>query len=99
MPEILITDIAKNDLLEAWLFIAKDNLNSADQVLDTINLEFDFLSLNPLTGRSRPELGKSIRSWPSKTAYIIFYQIENINVIILRVLHHARDIKNLNIKI
>lgn len=30
---------AENDLLEAWLYVAKDSMSSADKMLDQINAE------------------------------------------------------------
>jgi hypothetical protein len=34
MLRLVITERARADLLEAWLYIAEDNLAAADQVLD-----------------------------------------------------------------
>lgn len=46
-------------------------------------------------GRSRPELAAGIRSWPTSTAYILFYVVRETNLTVVRVLHHARDIRQL----
>lgn len=89
------SDSAKNDLLEAWLFIAKDSIHAADEVLDRIDREVNTLSKQPYMGRSRPELGFNIRSWPTSTSYILFYQPELDGITIVRVLHHATKITQL----
>ena len=60
-------------------------------MLDTIECEAGMLSLQPLMGRSRPELGDSVRSWPTSTHYILFYLPDDQGITVLRVLHHARD--------
>jgi plasmid stabilization system protein ParE len=43
-------------------------------------------------GRVRPELADELRSFPTRTPYIIFYVAEAKGLLIVRVLHHARDI-------
>ena len=53
--------------LEAWLFIAEENLAAADRLLDQIKRETQTLLLQPLMGRARPELATDVRSWPTST--------------------------------
>lgn len=90
MATINFTQSAQTDLLEAWLFIAEENLNAADRVLDTIEQEAKVL---PLMGRTRPDLTEDIRSWPTSTSYILFYVAEADGITVIRVLHHARDVQ------
>ena len=93
MPRLVFTERAQADLLEAWLYIAEDNLAAADKVLDTLEHEATLLLLQPLMGRARPELGSAVRSWPSSTPYLLFYEVDDMELTVLRVLHHARDIR------
>jgi len=93
---VLFAQSAQTDLLEAWLFIAEENMAAADRVLDTIEQEAATLSLQPKMGRTRPELGKNVRSWPSSTAYILYYVVSSSGLTVLRVLHHARDVGQLS---
>ena len=93
MSKVRFAQSAQTDLLEAWLFIAEDNLSAADQVLDNIEREANMLATQPLMGRTRPELADGVRSWPTSTAYILFYLVDKKGVVVIRVLHHARDIK------
>ena len=72
MPRLVFTERAQADLLEAWLYIAEDNLAAADKVLDKLEQEATLLLLQPLMGRARPELGSAVRSWPSSTPYLFF---------------------------
>ena len=96
MSRVLFSESAKADLLEAWLFIAEANIDAADGVVDEIHQEAQTLSLQPLMGRARPELADGVRSWPTSTRYILFYVPSEDGVIVLRVLHHARDIQNVS---
>ncbi len=75
MLQLVFTERARADLLEAWLYIAEDNLSAADRILETIDQEAKALLNQPLMGRSRPELGSQMRSWPTSTPYILFYEV------------------------
>jgi plasmid stabilization system protein ParE len=79
--------------LEAWLYTAEDNLAAAERVLDTLEQGSKVLLMQPLMGRARPELGSQVRSWPSATPYLLFYEVDDADLTVLRVLHHARDVK------
>jgi len=96
MTRVLFAQSAQTDLLEAWLFIAEEDMTAADRVLDTIEQEAATLSLQPKMGRARPELGKDVRSWPTSTAYILYYVVNGPGLTVLRVLHHARDVGQLS---
>ena len=93
MPLLVFTERAQADLLEAWLYIAGDNLAAADRVLDSLEQEAKVLLLQTLMGRARPELGSAVRSWPTSTPYVLFYEVDGTELTVLRVLHHARDIR------
>ena len=84
---------AQTDLLEAWLYIAEENLSAADRVLDTIEQEARILATQPWMGRLRPDLVEAIRSWPTSTSYTLFYLAEADGITVVRVLHHARDVQ------
>ena len=86
------TDSAEIDLLEAWLFIAEDNPQAADRMVDTIDREARHLLAHPRMGRERLELADGLRSWPTTTPYILFYFLDAAGIVIARVLHHARDL-------
>jgi plasmid stabilization system protein ParE len=96
MARVNFTQSAQADLLEAWLFIAEEHPAAADQILETIANEAETLSTQPLMGRARPELAVGVRSWPTSTRYILFYLADNYGVTVLRVLHHARDVRRID---
>lgn len=92
MSRIRYTNSAETDLLALWLAIAEDNLVAADESLDSIQSTVSLLATQPEMGRVRPELADGLRSFPTRTAYIIFYVPDEDGLLIVRVLHHARDI-------
>jgi toxin ParE1/3/4 len=90
MKHFRVSDVARSDLDEIWLYIARDNLEVADKFIHAIVSRFPKLPAMPLIGRQREELLPRLRSFPV-SCYVIFYRpIEN-GVEIVRVLHGARD--------
>ena len=92
MPRIRFTSLAESDLLELWLTIAEENFVAADESLDAVQATVVLLGTQPEMGRARPELANGLRSFPTRTPYIIFYLPEDDGLLVVRVLHHARDI-------
>ncbi|MDO8989003.1 MAG: type II toxin-antitoxin system RelE/ParE family toxin [Sideroxyarcus sp.] len=92
MPPIRFTQSAETDLLELWVTIAEENLTAADEVLDVIQATATLLCTQPEMGRERPELAEGLRSLPTRTPYLIFYLPDDNGLLVVRVLHHARDI-------
>ena len=83
---------AENDLLETWLYIAAENVDAADRLLDLIESDTRMLLAQPKIGRTRDELAVGLRSWPTSTPYILFYFADDNGITIARGLHHARDL-------
>jgi len=83
---------AENDLLEAWLYIAEDNIDAADRLVDRIDAEARNLLSQPRMGRACDELAPGLRSWPTSTPYILFCFADDQGITVARVLHHARDV-------
>jgi plasmid stabilization system protein ParE len=92
MSRIRFTNSAEADLLELWLTIAEENLVAADESLDSIHATVSALGSQLEMGRARPELADGLRSFPTRTQYIIFYLPDADGLLVVRVLHHARDI-------
>ena len=99
MNLVHLTQSAQTDLLEAWTYIAEENIDAADGVLDAIEREATLLATQPMMGRSRDELVRGVRSWPTSTPYVLFYEAGPQGILILRVLHHARDIQATNFSV
>ncbi|MEX0958163.1 MAG: type II toxin-antitoxin system RelE/ParE family toxin [Burkholderiales bacterium] len=92
MTPIRFARSAETDLLEAWLSIAEENPLAADRVIDVIFATASALTAQPRMGRERPELASGLRSFPTSTNYILYYTTDDEGVLIVRVLHRARDI-------
>jgi toxin ParE1/3/4 len=75
-----------------WLNIAEENQVVADESLDVIQAEVSLLATQPEMEIARPELADGLRSIPTRTPYIIFYVANEEGLLVVRVLHHSRDI-------
>ncbi len=91
MIQLRIADRAQEDLLDIWLYAARDRLRAADQLLKRLETSFGRLLGHPKIGRRRPELGSEIRS-PAVGSNVIFYRATPAAVEIIRVLHGSRDL-------
>ena len=94
MAEVLVTPQAEADLQEIWLIIAVDNPTAADRLLRRISKKLDFLGEFPEMGSPRPELTASARILVEGN-YVILYEPSGESVVIVRVLHGARDLSDL----
>lgn len=89
--------LAEVDLLDHLDYIADDNPDAALRFVEAIEKACERLAEMPNIGRIRefnnPRL-MGIRMWPVPgfSRYIIFYQANEAQVRVLRILHSARDI-------
>ncbi len=86
MPQYRLTAQAEADLDGIWYFIARDNIQAANSLIDTLLERFPLLAENPMMGRPRPNLGPDLRSIPIGN-YLIVYRPTDFGVVIL----HIRD--------
>ncbi len=56
MAALRRTARAEDDLVEIWLYIAADNPDAADRLLEEIDRKCLLLAANPLLGRARPDI-------------------------------------------
>jgi toxin ParE1/3/4 len=94
---LVVRPLAKSDLDEQSLHIAKDSVNAALRFLDAADSAFDRLRSFPGVGTRRQFLHsdlKDVRSWPIPEfeKHVIFYRVSPGLVDILRVVHTARDL-------
>lgn len=94
MPAVLRTDRAEEDLLDIWAYIAQDSPVAADAFVDELVETCLTLAEHPAAGHGRPELAPDLRSF-SHGNYIIFYRPIDNGVLVIRVLHGARDLTEL----
>ena len=90
-PRVLRTDQAEQDLIDIWSYISDDNSDAADRLLDEIDVVCDTLADTPHAGRRREELSDGLRSMHVGN-YVILYRSRGESVIVIRVLHGARDL-------
>lgn len=91
MLRILKSPAAENDLNEIWWFIAQDNPDNADKLLDEIAETSSKLAQFKNMGRNRDELHRGLRSFPVGR-YLIFYMPIIGSIELVRVLHGMMDI-------
>src|SRR3954470_3070471 len=95
MKRYILTPCAKRDVNDIWDFIASENIEAADRILDALESAMGSLAKNPGIGHWREELAdKSHRFWPVYS-YLIVYRPETTPLQILRVFHAARDVQSL----
>ena len=90
MSQYRVSDAARADLEEIWLFNAQDNPEAADRFVRNLVSRFPTLASMPQMGRLREELAARLRSFPVRN-YVIFYRPMGAGIEIVRVLHGARD--------
>lgn len=94
MRRVVLSDLAETDLVDIWVFVAQDNVEAADRLLDQIHERCQLLAATPNAGRQRPELAPSLRSF-AVGSYLIFYREGDDGIEVARVLHGRRDIPRL----
>lgn len=94
MSKVDRTAQAEADLIEIFSYIAEDNPAGAEKVLRGIGATCDLIADTPAMGRERPELDGATRSFPVGN-YVVFYRPAPDGILVLRVLHGARDIDDL----
>ncbi len=93
MSRYRLSEQSRSDLDDIWLYIASDNLTGADRFIDELVGKFQTLATQPGIGRTRDELGESLRSFPVGN-YVVFYRAMQDGIEVVRVLSGFRDIPN-----
>lgn len=78
-------------MFDLWVYIAADNVDAADALVDRLIRAFDLIAANPKSGRARRDLGPGVRSFVVDK-YFIFYRVVAGGIDIGRVIHGARNI-------
>jgi toxin ParE1/3/4 len=94
MPRLLIKPLAEQDLDGIWDYIAIDDQDRAEKVLRTLYSKMGTLAHNPYIGRERREIEAGLRSFPVGS-YVVFYYPLSDGIEVVRVLHGARDIRDI----
>jgi toxin ParE1/3/4 len=91
MLPIIRTDRADEDLIDIWTYIAEENPNAADRVLDAIEGRWLQLARHPYSGMARDDIAPGIRHLVAGQ-YLTLYRIHRESIEIIRVLHGRRKI-------
>jgi plasmid stabilization system protein ParE len=91
-----LTPEARFDLHSIWEFIARDNMDAADRVMERFETAFQLLARFPRKGHKRDDVHTSepVLFWPVGS-YVMVYRPEPKQVLIVRVFHGARDLDGL----
>lgn len=90
--EVRESSAAKRDRQEIWLYIANDSVRAADDLIDLIMSVSQRAGDYPEAGQLRPDLADGIRAIPLGN-YVIYYRLMPGYVYVLRILHAARNAK------
>lgn len=91
MARIVQRPRARIDVAEIWDYIAEDSLLQADAFVNRLDAKLRILSGQPELGRMREEIASGLRSFPIGR-YVVFYEIFAEELVVIRVLHSARDV-------
>ena len=94
MARLTYTAQAEADLLDVWLYIAKDNAKAADRQLDRIEEACLRIAAFPALGVARPDIAEGLRYFVVGS-YLILYRIADTSIEIVRVVFGGRDLARL----
>ena len=95
MRAIVFQARARRDINATWDHIAADNVQAADRVADQIERAVRMLAELPGAGHIRHDVrDPRLRFWTVKR-YVIAYRYTSRTLTVLRVLHGARDFRQI----
>jgi toxin ParE1/3/4 len=94
MPSVQLSEHARQDLIDIWLYIAEDSVRAADKTIDRITTLCDELAGMPTSGRPREEFAAGLRSYPAGR-YLVFYMPDADGISVVRIVSGERDLPTL----
>lgn len=91
---VRLTEQAEEDVLDIWEYIAGDNIQAADRLIDRFGEMYQRLARSPGMGVRQEQYRPGLRCFPVGK-YVIFYSVADDYVEIYRVLHGARRLEDL----
>jgi plasmid stabilization system protein ParE len=82
---------ALRDLEEIWEYIAQDDPDAADRVIDQLFGAFDALATSPRMGHRRPDLTSGLLRFWLVRSYLVAYAPEEQPLQVVAVLHGRRS--------
>lgn len=96
MGYFIRTAKAEEDLIEIWMYVANDNPEAADKLIEQIDAKCQMLADNPAIGQARSDIASGLRYFPIRN-YLILYRQLNESVEIVRIVHGARYLPDIEI--
>ena len=93
-PRLQRTARAEQDLIEIWSYIARDNPQAADRLLDILDGKSFALVRNPFIGMARNDIAEGVRHFPVGN-YLVLYRVKEDGVEIVRYVHGRRRLLGL----
>jgi plasmid stabilization system protein ParE len=91
MSGFVLHPAAFRDINEIWEFIAADNLDAADRILDELRASFEKLVDFPEMGFRREELtSKPLRFFPVRD-FLVAYAPSEKPLLVVAILHTSRN--------
>ena len=94
MPTVQRTAQADEDLIDIWVYIAQDNPDAADHLLDEFEKKFALLAGQPRLGTARSDIAPGLRHFPMGSYLILYREIDD-GIEVVRVVHGARRLNSL----
>ncbi|HYH20226.1 MAG TPA: type II toxin-antitoxin system RelE/ParE family toxin [Azospirillum sp.] len=94
MGSVEFSDLAERDLSEISAYIAMEDPRAARRLLVNIREKCLFLGERPLAGRRSDDLLPESRCFPAGK-YLIFYEIHDDGIVVIRIVHGARDLRTI----
>jgi len=94
MPQIVRSPLSEQDYRDIWRYIASDNPDAADRLLELIDSKLMLYASFPKMGTQRDQFSKGLRSFHVGN-YVVFYRPIADGIELVRVLHGNRDLRAL----
>ena len=85
---------AEEDLIDIWQYIAQDNPDAADRLLDIFEEKGWLLAENPKLGQARPDIAEDFRYLPVGRYLMLYREIPG-GIELVRVVHGMRRLSTL----
>jgi plasmid stabilization system protein ParE len=90
---VRISRRADRDVDRIWEVISRDSRTAADRVEDKLHEAMKLLGDHPGGWHVRPDVSDLRYRFWSVYSYVIAYRVEGNEVLIVRVIHGARDVR------
>lgn len=93
-PRYRLTEQAREDVLAIWQYIAEDNADAADRLIDKFTETYATLARSPRIGLNLHSIRAGLRAFPVGK-YVVFFRSIDDGIEVYRVLHGSRDWQSL----